>query len=185
MAGVALLAKSCFAFGFFESKQIGKSNLTKSIWCSVQNPLTIPGKLEMKRLFKGCVSLAVVCLFTATGFSADIVDTAVKAGKFKTLAAALGAADLPIAVNVNIDGVKMNDAKFLATDIDASNGVIHVIDAVLMPPAKTVDLQMIRDRRKRPIAVETDATLQKNEPNQAKCIPKDMPCLAQYPGING
>jgi uncharacterized surface protein with fasciclin (FAS1) repeats len=30
----------------------------------------------------------------------------------------------------------VNDAKILATDIDASNGVIHVIDAVIMPPAK-------------------------------------------------
>lgn len=45
----------------------------------------------------------------------------------------------PISVNVNIDGVKMNSSKFLATDLDASNGVIHVIDAVLMPPVKTVE----------------------------------------------
>ncbi|QDU49215.1 fasciclin domain-containing protein [Gimesia panareensis] len=29
---------------------------------------------------------------------------------------------------------KVNQAKILKTDIDASNGVIHVIDAVLMPP---------------------------------------------------
>lgn len=31
------------------------------------------------------------------------------------------------------DGVKVNDAKVVKTDIDASNGVIHVIDTVLMP----------------------------------------------------
>lgn len=31
------------------------------------------------------------------------------------------------------DGVKVNDANVTATDIKASNGVIHVIDTVLMP----------------------------------------------------
>jgi uncharacterized surface protein with fasciclin (FAS1) repeats len=31
------------------------------------------------------------------------------------------------------DGVKVNGANVIRTDIEASNGVIHVIDAVLMP----------------------------------------------------
>jgi uncharacterized surface protein with fasciclin (FAS1) repeats len=31
------------------------------------------------------------------------------------------------------DGVKINDATVTATDIDASNGVIHVIDTVILP----------------------------------------------------
>lgn len=30
----------------------------------------------------------------------------------------------------------VNDAKLIATDLDASNGVIHVIDSVILPPAK-------------------------------------------------
>ncbi len=34
-------------------------------------------------------------------------------------------------------GVKVNDANVVATDVEASNGVIHVIDAVIVPP--TVD----------------------------------------------
>ena len=208
MAGVALLAESCFAFGFFESKQLGKSNSIKSIRCSDQNPLTISGKLEMKRLFKGCVSLAVGCLFTSTGFSADIVDTAVKAGKFKTLAAALGAADLvstlkgpgPFTVFaptdeafaklpagtvetllkpenkgklsgiltyhavagtvlakqvVGLKGAKtvngqrvdiktdnaivmVDGAQVVTTDIQCDNGVIHIIDSVLLPSDKSI-----------------------------------------------
>jgi uncharacterized surface protein with fasciclin (FAS1) repeats len=31
------------------------------------------------------------------------------------------------------DGVKINDAKVIAPDVEATNGIIHVIDTVLMP----------------------------------------------------
>lgn len=31
------------------------------------------------------------------------------------------------------DGVKINEAKVIAPDVEATNGVIHVIDSVLMP----------------------------------------------------
>lgn len=133
----------------------------------------------------------------------DIVDTAVAAGSFNTLAAALGAADLvgalkgegpftvfaptdaafaklpagtvemllkpenkdklvdiltyhvvpaavPAAVALTLDDAKalngktltltrrdgalfLNDSKVIQTDIETSNGIIHVIDAVLIP----------------------------------------------------
>jgi uncharacterized surface protein with fasciclin (FAS1) repeats len=114
----------------------------------------------------------------------DIVDTAVGAGTFKTLATALGAADLvptlkgkgPFTVFAPTDeafakipkadldallkdkkklaavltyhvvpgkvmaatitttgGVMVNNAKVIKTDIVADNGVIHVIDTVIMP----------------------------------------------------
>nr|WP_206530282.1 fasciclin domain-containing protein [Nordella sp. HKS 07] len=136
----------------------------------------------------------------------DIVDTAVSAGEFKTLAAALGTAGLvdtlkgagpftvfaptdaafaklpagtvenllkpenkdqltailtyhvvagkvmaadvvklseaktvngaPVKIAVNGDKVMVNDATVSAADVAASNGVIHVIDTVLLPPAK-------------------------------------------------
>jgi transforming growth factor-beta-induced protein len=39
-----------------------------------------------------------------------------------------------IAITVNGDSVMVNDANVVATDIEASNGVIHVIDAVILPP---------------------------------------------------
>lgn len=32
------------------------------------------------------------------------------------------------------DGVKVNDATVVAADIETTNGVIHVIDAVILPP---------------------------------------------------
>jgi uncharacterized surface protein with fasciclin (FAS1) repeats len=40
-------------------------------------------------------------------------------------------------INVNgTNGVRVNDAKVVSADVQASNGVIHVIDSVLMPPTK-------------------------------------------------
>ena len=52
---------------------------------------------------------------------------AVQAGSAKTL---LGRS---IDVNFSADGIGINDAKVVAKNIDASNGVVHVIDAVLIP----------------------------------------------------
>ena len=37
------------------------------------------------------------------------------------------------------DGVKVNDAKVIKTDIATSNGVIHVIDTVIMPKGVSGD----------------------------------------------
>lgn len=52
---------------------------------------------------------------------------AVSAGKAKTL--------LGQEIKISVEGKQamVNDAKILATDIDASNGVIHVIDSVILP----------------------------------------------------
>ena len=44
----------------------------------------------------------------------------------------LQGSELP--VNVTEEGVFVGDAKIIVQDVEASNGVIHVIDAVLMPP---------------------------------------------------
>jgi len=151
------------------------------------------------------IAIAAVASFSAPAFAqdSDIVDTAVAAGSFTTLAAALGAAGLvdtlkgegPFTVFAPTDdafaalpegtvanlllpenkdqliailtyhvvpgkvmstdltngmtaatvqgsdvtimtegGVKVNDANVTTADIEASNGVIHVIDTVIMPP---------------------------------------------------
>ena len=40
----------------------------------------------------------------------------------------------PITVTVTGEVVEINDSKVLMTDVTGSNGVIHVIDAVLLPP---------------------------------------------------
>ena len=41
-----------------------------------------------------------------------------------------------VKITVGKGGVKVNDANVVKTDIGASNGVIHVIDSVILPPAK-------------------------------------------------
>ncbi|MEI6525655.1 MAG: fasciclin domain-containing protein [Planctomycetota bacterium] len=41
-----------------------------------------------------------------------------------------------IEISVKDGAAYVNGAKILATDVDASNGVIHVIDSVILPPAK-------------------------------------------------
>jgi uncharacterized surface protein with fasciclin (FAS1) repeats len=53
---------------------------------------------------------------------------AVAAGKAVTLQGQ------PVEITVNGDVARVNEAKLVAVDLDASNGVIHVIDSVLLPP---------------------------------------------------
>jgi uncharacterized surface protein with fasciclin (FAS1) repeats len=161
--------------------------------------------MKITRSFQAAAALAAVVTLTALPVRAadakkDIVDTAVAAGSFKTLAAALQAAGLvetlkgkgPFTVFAPTDeafaklpagaldallkdkakltavltyhvvggkvtaadvtklkeaktvqggslristagGVKVDEASVVKTDVEASNGVIHVIDTVLMP----------------------------------------------------
>ncbi len=64
-----------------------------------------------------------------------VVPGKVMAADVKTMKAkTANGADLD--VKVDGDTVMVNNAKVIKTDIVASNGVIHVIDTVLMPPAK-------------------------------------------------
>ena len=41
-----------------------------------------------------------------------------------------------IKVTINSNGVMINDAKVVAADVSATNGVVHVIDKVILPPGK-------------------------------------------------
>ena len=47
-----------------------------------------------------------------------------------------------IAITVNGESVKVNEANVVTTDIAASNGVIHVIDQVILPPSMTEAAEM-------------------------------------------
>jgi uncharacterized surface protein with fasciclin (FAS1) repeats len=53
-------------------------------------------------------------------------------------AAALSGKEL--ALKTNMGSVYINESKVVLADVEASNGVIHVIDAVLLPPADPTDI---------------------------------------------
>lgn len=39
-----------------------------------------------------------------------------------------------ITISITDDGVSVNDASVTTADVEASNGVVHIIDSVMMPP---------------------------------------------------
>ncbi|MCG2785549.1 MAG: fasciclin domain-containing protein [Anaerolineae bacterium] len=47
-----------------------------------------------------------------------------------------------VTVKVDMGSVYINEAKVIITDIETSNGVIHVIDAVILPPAEEAEAEM-------------------------------------------
>ena len=64
-----------------------------------------------------------------------VVSGDVKAADVVTLEAAETLQGGSLTITVEGDMVRINDAQVVIADIEASNGTIHVIDAVLLPPA--------------------------------------------------
>jgi uncharacterized surface protein with fasciclin (FAS1) repeats len=64
-----------------------------------------------------------------------VVSGAVKAADVVKLTSAKTVQGADVTITVSGSSVKVNDANVTTTDIEASNGVIHVIDAVLLPPS--------------------------------------------------
>lgn len=64
------------------------------------------------------------------GTTIDSIAATAAAGT--TLTSATG---LPLAVSLDGDALKINNATVTQTDLGATNGVVHAIDAVLLPPA--------------------------------------------------
>jgi uncharacterized surface protein with fasciclin (FAS1) repeats len=61
-----------------------------------------------------------------------VVAGKVMAADVMTLTSATTVQGSDVTINTT-EGVKVNDATVIATDVEATNGVIHVIDTVLMP----------------------------------------------------
>jgi len=47
-------------------------------------------------------------------------------------------AGIPVKVSVDMGNVYINDAMVALPDVEASNGIIHVVDSVIMPPSQTI-----------------------------------------------
>ena len=62
-----------------------------------------------------------------------VVAGEVRAEDVMKLTSADTVAGAPVAIDASESGVRVNDANVIKADVPASNGVIHVIDAVLIP----------------------------------------------------
>lgn len=64
-----------------------------------------------------------------------VIADEVTAAEVVTLTSATTVNGATVAISVVDGAVFINDAEVTTTDIEASNGIIHIIDAVLLPPA--------------------------------------------------
>lgn len=83
------------------------------------------GTVEM--LLKPENKAKLVAILTYHVVPAKVMAADVKTGEAPTVAGKT------LAIKADAMGVKVNNAKVTATDLAADNGVIHVIDTVLMP----------------------------------------------------
>ena len=88
------------------------------------------GTLEMLLKPENKKQLVEILTFHVVPGVAAYSDAVVKMTEVPTV---LGS---PVAVKVVGGKVMLNGATVVAVDVEATNGVIHVIDTVLMPPAK-------------------------------------------------
>jgi transforming growth factor-beta-induced protein len=65
-----------------------------------------------------------------------VVSGKVMAADVSGLSSATTVLGKDVAVKVDMGNVYINDAKVIITDIETSNGVIHVLDTVILPPAE-------------------------------------------------
>jgi uncharacterized surface protein with fasciclin (FAS1) repeats len=88
-----------------------------------------PGTLEMLLKPENKQKLVEILTYHVVPGVAAYSDAVVKMNEVPTV---LGR---PVTVKVMGDKVMLNDATVVAADVQASNGVIHVVDTVLVPPA--------------------------------------------------
>jgi uncharacterized surface protein with fasciclin (FAS1) repeats len=70
-----------------------------------------------------------------------VVSGKVMAAEVTALTSATTVLGKDVAVKVDMGNVYINEAKVIITDIATSNGVIHVIDAVLLPPSEDAAME--------------------------------------------
>lgn len=65
-----------------------------------------------------------------------VVPGKVTSGQVVNLESAETVQGAPLTITTSEEGVMINNAKVVLADVEASNGVVHVIDTVLLPPSK-------------------------------------------------
>merc|ERR1711907_849315 len=74
-------------------------------------------------------------------------------------------------------GVRINDANVIVADVEASNGIVHVIDAVLLPPSEQGD-----GRPPSPDTQVSDTVVAGSPPSGADIMDKPMIVVAVIVG---
>jgi uncharacterized surface protein with fasciclin (FAS1) repeats len=69
-----------------------------------------------------------------------VVEGKVMAADVSGISSATALSGKDMTVKVDMGNVYINESKVVLADVEASNGVIHVIDAVLLPPAELSDI---------------------------------------------
>ncbi|MEA5567559.1 MULTISPECIES: fasciclin domain-containing protein [unclassified Anabaena] len=121
-----VLTKAIKAAGLSEVLQ-GKDNLT--VFAPTDAAFAKLPQDAVQELFKPENKEVLVKILTYHVVAGNVLSTDLKSGEVKSVEGG--------AINVKVDpntGVTVNDAKVSQADIKASNGVIHAIDEVILPP---------------------------------------------------
>ena len=100
-------------------------------------PFTVfaPTDEAFKKLPEGTIPALLADVPTLTKILAyHVSDGKLMAASVAQLESISTLSGLPLAVKLEGDKVMLNDSQVVITDIETSNGVIHVIDTVLIPP---------------------------------------------------
>jgi uncharacterized surface protein with fasciclin (FAS1) repeats/plastocyanin len=107
---------------------IQAANLTETLNGTQVYTVFAPTDDAFKKLPNGTVATKDILLY-------HVVPGKVTAAEVVTLTNAKTVQGSNLTISVINGSVKVNDANVIITDINANNGVIHVIDTVLIPPA--------------------------------------------------
>jgi uncharacterized surface protein with fasciclin (FAS1) repeats len=121
-----MLTAALKAAGLIETLQ-GKENFT--VFAPTDAAFAKLPPAALRDLLKPENKEILVKILTYHVVSGKVLSTDLKSGEVKSIEGG--------AINVKIDpakGVTVNDAKVTQADIQGSNGVIHVIDQVMLPP---------------------------------------------------
>jgi transforming growth factor-beta-induced protein len=108
-----------------------------------EGPFTVfaPTNDAFAKLPEGTIEALLADIPTLTDILLyHVVGGKVMAADVVTLESADTVLGKPVSISVMDGKVMINDAEVIITDIETSNGVIHVIDSVILPPAEPAAL---------------------------------------------